>query len=157
MKRSYAIRQALQAHRDGLFAVTVPALLPHVEGIAADYVRANNLMPKMGPKTTRVIVAALKDTPCSLFDIRIYAGVTALLVYIEESMYIRVDFDKDYQRLLHRKEMAAHAIRHGRQISYGTRMNSLRLFLMIDVLSLLKQNGDERGLTMHKMERKRVA
>ncbi|MFQ6028870.1 MAG: hypothetical protein ACE5Q6_15410 [Dehalococcoidia bacterium] len=135
--RSDSIRQALQAHREGLYAVVVPALLVQVEGIAADCVKANHLLPKIGSKTTEIIVAALEETPCSLLDVRTYAGVTALLAYIQNSMYISVDFDKDHRRLQREKRLVAHAIRHGRQISYGSRANSLRLFLMIDVLSLL--------------------
>jgi hypothetical protein len=136
-RRSDSIREAVQAHREGLYAVSVPSLLLHVEGIAADYVKAKQLMPKIGRKTREIIVAALNETPCSLFDVRTYAGVAALLVYIQESMYVYVDFDGDHQRLRREKRLVAHAIRHGRQVSYGSRMNSLRLFLMIDVLSLL--------------------
>lgn len=136
-QRCEAMSQALKAHRQGLYAVSVPALLVHIEGIAADYVKANKLLPKIGPKTKEIVVAALEGTPCSLFDVREYASVTALLAYIQGSMYMFVDFDKQHRALHHEKRLVAHAIRHGRQISYGSRMNSLRLFLMIDVLSLL--------------------
>jgi hypothetical protein len=136
--RSDSIGQGLRAHREGLYAVVVPALLLQIEGIAADYVKANNLLPKIGQKTTEIIVAALEETPCSLLDVKTYAGVTALLAYVQNSMYMYVDFDKEYRRLLREKRLVAHAIRHGRQISCGTRMNSLRLFLLIDVLSLLQ-------------------
>lgn len=135
--RAEAVNQALHAHRDSLYAVTVPALLAHVEGIAADYVKSNNLLPKVGKETKKIIVAALDGTPCSLLDVRTYAAVTALLDYIENSMYVYVDFDKEHRHLLGEKRLMAHAIRHGRQVSYGSRMNSLRLFLMVDVLSLL--------------------
>jgi hypothetical protein len=137
-RRAEPIRQALQAHRQGLYAVAVPALLLQLEGIAADYVKENKLIPNIGKQTKRIVVAALRNTPCSLVDVRTYAGVSALLFYVERSMYMFVDFNKDHQRLLREKRLIAHAIRHGRQISYGSRMNSLRLFLMIDVLSLLR-------------------
>jgi len=95
-------------------------------------------MPKVGQQTTKIIVTALKDTPCSLLDMVTYAGVTALLHYIENDMYLFVDIDDEYRRLLREKGMVAHAIRHCRQASCYSRMNSLRLFLMIDVLSLLE-------------------
>jgi len=137
-KRVKTIHQSLQGHRQGLYALSVPALLLQVEGIAADYVRANKLMPKIGHKTKKIIMTALKDTPCSPLDVTTYAGVTVLLDYIENDMYMFVDFDKDYQRIIRDKRLLAHPIRHGRQLSYDSRMNSLRLFLMIDVLALLE-------------------
>ena len=102
-KRVESVRQALHAHREGHYLVTVPTLLLLVEGIAADYVKANNLMPKIGQQTTEIITTALKETPCSPFDLYIYAGVTALLVYIEHSMYTFVDFDQEHDRLLREK------------------------------------------------------
>lgn len=135
-RRAVVIAQALEAHRQGLYAVTVPALLMQVEGIAADYVKTKNLLPKMGGSTKQIIVAALEN--CSVDDVRTQAGVAALLEYIENSMYVFVDFDEEHQRLLRQKRLNAHAIRHGRQMQYGLRMNSLRLFLMVDTLSLLQ-------------------
>ena len=138
VRRIEPIRQALQAHRQGLYYVAIPTLLLHVEGIAADYVKVNSLLPKVDQRTRKMIVTALQDTSCSPLDVTTYAGVTGLLDYVQNSMYIFVDFDKDHQRPLREKSLKAHAIRHGRQIAFGSRMNSLRLFLIIDVLSLLE-------------------
>ena len=132
------IEEAVQAHREGLYYLTVTGLLVHSEGIAADYVKKHNLLPQVGSQTKEIILTALNDTPYSLLDVRAYAGVDALIAYVEESMYGFVDFDKEHVRLHGENRLLGHAVRHGRQVAFGSRMNSLRLFLFIDVMTLLE-------------------
>lgn len=132
------IEQALWAHRKGFYDLSVPGLLVHLEGIAADYVKKHKLLPQVGSKTREIILTALRDTPYSLWDIRTYAGVKALIAFVENSMFTSVDFDKEHLRLHGENRILGHAVRHGRQVAVGSRMNSLRLFLFIDVMALLK-------------------
>ena len=136
--RIKVFEDALRAHREGLYSLSVPGLLIHLEGIAADYVKKHKLLPQVGRKTKEIILTALEDTPYSLLDIRTYAGVGALIEYVEYSMFASVDFDKEHVRLHSENKLQGHAVRHGRQIAVGSRMNSLRLFLFIDVMALLK-------------------
>ena len=136
--RMKLIEEAFQAHREGLYNLSVTGLLIHLEGIAADYVKKHKLLPKVGGKTRQIILAALNDTPYSLLDVRTYAGVRSLIAYIEDSMFTSVDFDKEHIRLHGENRLMGHAVRHGRQVAFGSRMNSLRLFLIIDVMSLLE-------------------
>ena len=135
--RIHLINEALDAHRLGLYNASVSMLLMQVEGIAADYVKKHNLMPQLGGKTREIILTAVKNTPCAVSDVREYAGVSALVGYLEQAMYISMDFDKEHTRLQTEEHLLAHPIRHGRQVKFGTRTNSLRLFLILDVLSLL--------------------
>ena len=137
--RMKLIEEALQAHREGLYNLSVTGLLVHLEGIAADYVKKHKLLPQVGGKTREIILTALNDTPYSLLDIRTYAGVSALTAYVEDSMFASVDFDKEHVRLHGENRLMGHAVRHGRQVAFGSRMNSLRLFLFIDVMTLLKK------------------
>ena len=137
-RRMEVIEEALQAHREGLYSMSVPGLLIHLEGIAADYVKKRKLLPRVGSKTREIILTALNDTPYSLLDIRTYAGVSALIAYVEDSMFASVDFDKEHVRLHGENRLLGHAVRHGRQVAFGSRMNSLRLFLFIDVMTLLE-------------------
>ena len=137
-RRIKVIEEALQAHREGLYNLTVPGLLIHLEGIAADYVKKHKLLPQIGGQTKEIIVTALEDTPYSLLDVRTYAGVGALIEYVESSMFAVVDFDKEHIRLHGENKLYGHAVRHGRQIAFGSRMNSLRLFLFLDVMTLLE-------------------
>ena len=136
--RMTVIEQALWAHRKGFYGLSVPALLVHLEGIAADYVKKRKLLPQIGGKTREIILTALDNTPYPLRDIRTYAGVRALIAFVEDSMFASVDFDKEHIRLLGENKLLGHAVRHGRQVAVGSRMNSLRLFLFIDVMALLK-------------------
>lgn len=136
--RMTVIEQALWAHRKGFYGLSVPALLVHLEGIAADYVKKRKLLPQIGGKTREIILTALDNTPYPLRDIRTYAGVRALIAFVEDSMFASVDFDKEHSRLLGENKLLGHAVRHGRQVAVGSRMNSLRLFLFIDVMALLK-------------------
>ncbi len=135
--RMKLIEEALLAHRQGLYGLSVTGLLVQLEGIAADYVKKHKLLPRVGPQTKEIILTALSDTPISLFDIRTYAAVSALISYVEDSMFVFVDFDEEHVRLHGENRLMGHAVRHGRQVRFGSRMNSLRLFLFIDVMALL--------------------
>ena len=136
--RMKLIEEALIAHREGLYILSVTGLLVHLEGIAADYVKKHKLLPQLGGKTREIILTALNDTPYSLLDIRTYAGVSALIAYVEDSMFASVNFDKDHVRLRGENRLMGHAVRHGRQVAFGSRMNSLRLILFIDAMTLLE-------------------
>ena len=136
--RMKLIDEAFRAHREGLYNLSVTGLLVHLEGIAVDYVKKHKLLPAVGGKTRKIILAALNNTPYSLLDVRTYAGVSALVAYVENSMFASVDFDKEHVRLHGENRLMGHAVRHGRQVAFGSRMNSLRLFLIIDVMTLLE-------------------
>ena len=137
-RRIKVIEEALRAHREGLYNLTVPGLLIHLEGIAADYVKKHKLLPQVRGQTKEIIVTALEDTPYSLLDIKTYAGVDTLIEYVKDSMFASVDFDKEHVRLHGENKLYGHAVRHGRQVAFGSRMNSLRLFLFLDVMTLLE-------------------
>src|SRR5439155_11421546 len=123
--------------RRGHYGVSVPALLLHVEGIAVDYLKSNGSAEKLGGKTREVVCAALQTSVEEIINLGDYMAVTSLLAYIETQMYAKIDFDVHYRSLRREKKIVGHAIRHGRQLSYDSRMNSLKFFLILDVLSLL--------------------
>ena len=137
-RRMKIIEEALQVHKEGHYNSSVTVLLVHLEGIAADYVKKHNLLPTVRGNTRQIILTALSDSPYSLLDVRTYAGVGALIAYMEDSMFASVDFDKEHGRLQGENRLMGHAVRHGRQVASGSRMNSIRLFLMIDVMTLLE-------------------
>lgn len=137
-RRMPIFRDALEAHRNGRFTLTVPTLVAQVEGICGQYVKRRGLLPKLTGKTKKVVQAALRNAPCGLADVQRYAALDGVLTYIERHFYIVTDFDAEYRKLLRGTSLRAHAIRHGHQGRYHTRMNSLRLFLLLDVLSLLE-------------------
>lgn len=117
------IVHALDAHRRGQYTLTVPALLILVEGVCADYVKAKNLSVNLGGRTREVVISALKDTACTVSDVEAFFSVHSLLEYIENHMYISVNFDTEHSRLRREKSLLAHPIRHGRQRRYASRSN----------------------------------
>ena len=137
-RRMPIFRDALEAHREGRFTLTVPTLVVQVEGICGQYVKRERLLPKLTGKTKRVVEAALRNAPCSLVDVERYAALDGVLTFVERHLYVVTDFDAEYDKLVRETSLRAHAIRHGHQERYHTRMNSLRLFLLLDVLSLLE-------------------
>jgi hypothetical protein len=136
--RMKVFRHALDAHRNKWFTLTVPTLVPQIEGICGQYVKRRRLLPKLIGKTKKVVQTALQYAPCSLGDVERYAAIDGVLTFIERHFYMVEDFETEYESLLREKDLRAHAIRHGHQERYDTRMNSLRLFLLLDVLSLLE-------------------
>lgn len=143
------IYDAVEAHTNGKYTLSVPALLPHIEGIAVEIVEKYNL-PKLdypliyrenahgksGEKTYPGRVFA--HVGMSELNFEEWVAVESLLYYLEGTFYLsprRVGKKlKDFaaSRILNR-----HSILHGANTRYATHMNSLRCFLALDVLSLI--------------------
>jgi len=137
-RRMRVFRDALEAHRQGRFTLTVPTLVGQVEGICGQYVKRNGLVPRLTGKTKAIVQTALQNAPCNLAEVERYAALDGMLTFVERHFYVVTDFDAEYEKLIRETNLRAHAIRHGHQERYDTRMNSLRLFLLLDVLSLLE-------------------
>lgn len=141
--RRSIIEQALQGHRQRMYALTIPALLAQAEGIAGDFVR-NNLIagqsaPKLG-KSGQVVQHAVKaanDAALSGPDgVGILHAVMAdaVIEYVQQIAFENTDFASEYADLRQQREMNRHATLHGIQIGYPKAMNSLRCFLLLDAL-----------------------
>jgi len=136
--RMRVIDEALEAHARGHYTLTIPALLQLVEGISSDYLRAIHPQARFGGHTKQVVKAALEDAPVDRFGIELGFAVGSLLEFLLDELYLFQDFDAQYRALRSQKRLNRHAIHHGRQHAYATRMNSLRVFLILDLLSLLE-------------------
>ncbi len=141
--RMQIFNDALDAHIAGKWTLSIPALLPHIEGIAGEILRDSGL-----PITKDVIIVrnGSKTVPSSVFrssptleasSIR-YVLIASLLDYLERILYVSVSFEDPKIRIL--SKLNRHAILHGYNLSYATRLNSLRCFLALDSLSVLKWN-----------------
>ena len=130
-RRMPIIRDALEAHIAGKYTLSVPALLPQVEGIASGIV---GLPPG---KSKRVVTGAVET---ELGDFLAPVARDALVSFVTGMLYPGVDFGafdewlemKGWQspEALHR-----HAILHGAQVEYASEENSLRAFLLLDALA----------------------
>ena len=63
--------------------------------------------------------------------------ISSLLYYLEGTLYEYKDF-RHYPTTRRLEKLNRHAIMHGYQLNYATRLNSLRCFLALDSLSMLK-------------------
>ena len=151
------IYDALEAHVNGKYTLSVPTLLPHIEGIATEIVEKYNL-PKLdkpliyrakpygkdGEKTYASRVFA--HVGISALDFEEWVAVESLLYYLEGTMYQsprrRGKKLKDFatKDILNR-----HSILHGTHTKYATPMNSLKCFLALDVLSLIDAGEGKQG------------
>jgi hypothetical protein len=135
---------ALDAHINRKWTLSIPTLLPHIEGIAGEILLAEGLPFQSISFTADT---GYKTYPSSVFGKLRSSKVTptmdiminSLLNYLEGTLYEYKDF-KDYPKVRRLRTLNRHAILHGYQINYATRLNSLRCFLALDSLSMLKGN-----------------
>lgn len=146
------IYDALEAHIDGKYTLSVPALLPHIEGITLDIIKKYDL-----PKLDEPIIYR-KDTygtdgavtspsrvfaqaAINAFSFEEFVAIESFLYYLERTLYFSPHgIRKGLKRLKRESQLKRHAILHGIQIKYATLMNSLRCFLALDVISLINDN-----------------
>lgn len=135
---------SLDAHIAKKWTLTIPTLLPHIEGIAGEILLANGLPLK---NDSYVVDNGYKTYPSYLYSNMAVSEVTptmdviinTLLNYLEGTLYAYTDF-KEYPKVRRLPKLNRHAILHGYQVNYATRLNSLRCFLALDSLSMLKGN-----------------
>lgn len=129
--RMHIFEDALGAHLAGKYTLSIPALLPHVEGIAGCIVGVT-------PGSMKGILSDIK---------KVTQEETSFLAPVTGDAWV-VEMDKSYEYLnfedFHDKleEMGCtegqflhrHAILHGVQVNYASEENSLRAFLLLDGL-----------------------
>jgi hypothetical protein len=143
------IQDALEAHVAGKYTLCIPSLLPVLEHLLTDLHGAYIPGHKM-PKT------ACKHIASSYTDFMREASKDAVVNYITGSglfgsvpnQHFTVDAFPKWlasQGLTERDVVNRHAILHGVQVDYAGKENSLRVFLLLDVLSwLTRKDWDKR-------------
>jgi hypothetical protein len=122
-KRRKAIRAAIGAHKKRQYELAIPALLPLIDGLAAEIVIGT---PNLKKKT-------------------IYARDAAAIYNADEAEIWSECFEqvvfglvfKDYDFRTAKKPPSSvnrHAILHGRIVDYGSELNSYRVILLLDVM-----------------------
>ncbi len=122
-KRRKIILQALRAHRECRYALSIPTLLPLVDGLA---VRIVGRTPKSGKAI--YVKDAAKDYRST--EPQVWSEFAEKVV--TKLMYKSYDFEKRPPSSVNR-----HAIMHGEVISYSSEANSLRVILLLDTFSRL--------------------
>jgi hypothetical protein len=126
--RERIVRDAIAAHGSGHYTLTVPALLPLAEGLSAEI--AGNAAGRQN-----VVKAVAREWKAREQEVwtELYSDVVIHVIY---KTY---DFTKDPAPYLNRN-----GILHGRVSDYGTELNSLRVFLLVDCVADLWQENQRK-------------
>lgn len=126
-QRESIVLDCLWAHRQRKYNLTVPCLLPLVDGLTRDFCRTLEAMgltsEKRGTIKAGTFAAVYKNTEESLWG-------NPFNKIINEFVFESFTFSKETPRA----SLNRHGILHGEIPSYGTEANSLKLFLMIDTI-----------------------
>lgn len=127
-KRLPIIEEAIEAHLEGKYYLSVSALISQVEGLLRDAL-SNPNFDSMYKEDMRRATAALKSqTIASLYPLKLKA--TSLLDSLPDAvadLYEKYEPEHSIQGKLYR-----HGVYHGLQTDFGTKKNSLRLILLLD-------------------------
>jgi hypothetical protein len=130
-KRTLA--DATVAMRQGLYTLVAPALVPLVEGIAAEYL-SNHEGRRVKVKHSQVATKLEDAIPFWAANAVGLGAVMAFLEFLEERLFGYVDFEKNASEAKRMSVLNRHVILHGRSPGHATRMNGLRSFLLLDTL-----------------------
>lgn len=134
--RMHILQDALQAHCRGLYTLSVPALIPQIEGVLNDYVLVNGLVAKLG-KIQQVYKAAIGDA--DEYDLSKWVIATTLLYQLQTNTYVFTDFKSELEKSVNRRQVTRHTVSHGVALKYDRPIHSLKAFLLLDALSALQE------------------
>lgn len=138
--RRHIYNQALMAHRRGWYNLTVPALMPLVEGVARDYLRGKHGVTERRGRAA-IEEALNRNIPPSVFREELQQ---ALIRFLTSSTF--ADTDRG-DVLPSGYELNRHGVAHSRHLRYGTEANSLRCFLLLETLyQFITDNPDTSWL-----------
>lgn len=134
--RMHIIDDALTAHREGKYTLSVPALLAQVEGVMNEYVAMNHLSAKLGkmPEVYRVVIGDPMSNELATWGI-----AETLLCQLSTNTYVWTDFSREIVLPLRKRRTTRHTVLHGIMIGYDRESISLKTFLLLDALSALPQ------------------
>ena len=139
-RRRHIIDDALEAHLSGKYTLSVPALLPHVEGIGATIL---GTIPGSGKKIASEIKMIVQQDHSDLDAVGRDVAMEVL-----EQLYTWIDFaafamELQKRGVVEERSLHRHAILHGVEVDYGSEENSLKTFLLLDELHMLASEQEK--------------
>lgn len=130
-RRKHIISDALEAHVNGKYSLSIPALLAQIEGIGCDLANVKHGKPK---KTLSSVAEKIDPAliPSISKDVLIAYITTMAYEHTDKLAEDGVPFDSILQR---------HAILHGMTYTYATEENSLRAFFLLDSFSSIEKTS----------------
>lgn len=128
-QRMKIIDDAFDAHKRGQFTLSIPALLPIVEGISGEFCVEQRI--KVGKSKSKLKAQKMLSEIGKKGDVYLSELV---LEFIENQLYIETN---QLRLKKNKKYLNRHGILHGAYSGYADCARSLRCFLLLDVLTLL--------------------
>ena len=134
--RVHIFRAALKAHCEGTYTLSVPALLPQIEGILNEYVKMNHLETKLG-KIEKVYNAVIGDL--DEYPLPSWAIANTLLYQLQTNTFTFTDFEIEFKKSANNRKTTRHTVLHGISTNYDKPIHSLKAFVLLDALSSLQE------------------
>ncbi len=115
--REQIIRDAVYAHKNGLFTLSIPALLPLIDGLSAEII---------GLPSMKAVALLAEDRRAHDREV----WMQGFCDFVAHVYYKGYDFGKEPAPYLNR-----HGILHGRVFDYPSALNSTRVLLLIDAVA----------------------
>lgn len=132
--RMQVIEDALDAHCQRKYTLSIPALLPVAEGIATEFCQKVKIYDQDDrSRGKKKIKKAIKYKDVIERSLHLELLINAIDEIIFKDTELLIKAHHNYKNLLNR-----HAVLHGIQKNYATPKNSLQCFMLLDVLSRLK-------------------
>lgn len=128
-QRMRIIKDALWAHKNKKYTLSIPSLLPIIEGVATDYCKRK----KTPIPENKTIEKAKKTAELLGLQGEQYMA-EILLSFIENQLYVHT---KKLRKSKNKKLLNRHGVLHGYYSGYPDATRSLKCFLVLDVLSSL--------------------
>jgi hypothetical protein len=141
--RKRVIIDSLEAHKAGKWTLSIPALLPLVDGIVRRF-RKEHLRPSKNPG--RVIQVRKFAEYYRKKQPKLFGGSFARFMHTH--MYAKFDFDSGAPP----SSINRHGILHGEIRDYATQANSLRVFLLLDTIAQFIRAFERRRKTPPKVK-----
>lgn len=127
-QRMRIIYDALEAHKEKKFTLSIPSLLPQIEGIITEYIKN-----KPGEKIP--MSKSLKKAQKAIGLQGETFGTDTFLYFMEEQLYVDTD---TLGKKRNRKNLNRHGILHGKYPGYPDCTRSLKCFMILDVICSFK-------------------
>jgi len=133
------LRQALEAHKDGKFALSIPVFLAQAEGAYLEMLEAHGVSDRwtylFNKEEWNSIDKLIGELPCT--EIVLAETLRAFSTVMCEQFVARVRSFQDLEQLKAKYPegfLSRHAVLHGRDVGYATKENSIRAAFILDTV-----------------------
>jgi hypothetical protein len=129
--RMHIIRSALAAHCRKEYVLSVPTILPQIEGILIDFVEENQLDVNLS-RMREVYEAAIGDP--NERELGSWEIANGLLYLLKNNIYDFTNFKDELKKPVRRRRITRHTVLHGINTHYNKASTSLNAFLTLDAI-----------------------